>query len=76
VIALAERLAIVINLNAEPARSNVRDADMEHYRKRADDCRRHARESQDRVGCETLLRIVAQWDRLAQHKASKESEEA
>jgi len=48
----------------------------EHYRKRADDCRRHARESQDRLGCETLIRIAAQWDRLAQHKARKESEEA
>jgi len=47
----------------------------EHYRKSAEECRRHARETQDTHERETLLRMAAQWNRLAEHKARKESEE-
>jgi hypothetical protein len=47
----------------------------EHYRKTAEECRRHAKEADDIVERETLLRMAAQWDRLAEHKARKESEE-
>jgi len=48
----------------------------EHYRKSAQECRRHAKETSDRLERETLLRMAAQWDRLADHKARKESEQA
>jgi hypothetical protein len=48
----------------------------EHYRKSADDCRRHSKEANDTLERETLLRMAAQWNRLAQHKARKESEKA
>jgi hypothetical protein len=48
----------------------------DHYRKSADDCRRHAKEAHDTLERETLMRMAAQWERLAQHKARKESEEA
>jgi hypothetical protein len=48
----------------------------EHYRKSADDCLRHSKEANDTLERETLLRMAAQWDRLAQHKARKESEKA
>jgi hypothetical protein len=51
-------------------------ATSEHYRKSADDCRRHAKEAFDTLERETLLRMAAQWDRLAQHKARTESEQA
>jgi hypothetical protein len=47
----------------------------EHYRKSAEDCRRHAGEANDRHERETLLRVAAQWERLAEHKARKELEE-
>jgi hypothetical protein len=48
----------------------------EDYRKSAEDCRSHAREAHDTHEREALLRMAAQWDRLAEHKARKESEEA
>ena len=47
----------------------------EHYRKSAEECCRHAKDTRDSVERETLLRIAAQWGRLAEHKARKESEE-
>jgi hypothetical protein len=47
----------------------------EHYRKSAEDCRRSAKEAHDVHERETLLRMAAQWDRLAEHKARKESEQ-
>jgi hypothetical protein len=47
----------------------------EHYRKSAEDCRRNAKEAHDVHERETLLRMAAQWDRLAEHKARKESEQ-
>ena len=48
----------------------------EHYRNSADECRRHAKETHDTMERETLLRMAAQWDWLAQHKARKEAEDA
>jgi hypothetical protein len=48
----------------------------EHYRKSAEECRSHARDAHDTHERETLLRMAAQWDRLAEHKARKESEQA
>jgi len=47
----------------------------DHYRKSAEECRRHAREARDALERETLLRMAAQWDRLAEHKARKEAED-
>jgi hypothetical protein len=47
----------------------------EQYRKSAEDCRRNAKEAHDVHERETLLRMAAQWDRLAEHKARKESEQ-
>ena len=46
----------------------------EDYRHSAHECRSHAREAQDRHERESLLRMAAQWDRLAEHKARKEAE--
>jgi hypothetical protein len=48
----------------------------EQYRKTAEQCRRVAGNTEDRFEREMLLRMAAQWDRLADHKARKESEEA
>jgi hypothetical protein len=48
----------------------------EDYRKSAQECRSHAKESHDTHERETLLRMAAQWDRLAEHKARKEAEQA
>jgi hypothetical protein len=45
------------------------------YRKNAEECRRHAQDTRDAPERETFLRMAAQWDRLAQQKARKESEE-
>ena len=45
----------------------------EHYRKSAQECRRIAKETDNRIERETLLRMAAQWDRLADHKARLES---
>jgi hypothetical protein len=47
----------------------------EHYRKSAADCRRLAKEATDQVERETLLRMAAQWDRLAEHKSRKAAEQ-
>jgi hypothetical protein len=47
----------------------------EHYRKSAGECRSHAKEANDTLERETLLRIAAQWDRLAEHKERKEAEQ-
>ena len=46
----------------------------EDYRKSAQECRRHARETDDREERETLLRMAAQWERLADHKARRDAE--
>ena len=46
----------------------------EHYRKLAAECRRNANEADDADERDTLLRIAALWDGLAEHKASKEGE--
>lgn len=46
----------------------------ELYRKSAQECRQHAKETQDTLERETLLRMAAQWDRLAHHKARTEAE--
>jgi hypothetical protein len=48
----------------------------ERYRQCAEECRRYAKEANDTHERETLLRIAAQWDRLAEHKGRKEAEEA
>jgi hypothetical protein len=47
----------------------------DHYRKSAQECRRIAADAQDSHERETLLRMAAQWDRLAEHKARKEAED-
>jgi hypothetical protein len=54
------------------ARYTLVHATSEHYRKSAEECRRHAQETHDQVERETLLRMAAQWDRLAGHKPRKE----
>jgi hypothetical protein len=46
----------------------------EHYRKNAEECRALAKETHDTQDRETLLRMAAQWDKLAEHKARKEAE--
>jgi hypothetical protein len=46
----------------------------EQYRKSAQQCRRVADGTEDRHEREALLRIAAQWDRLAEHKGRKEAE--
>jgi len=48
----------------------------EQYRKSAEQCRRVAQRTDDQVERESMLRIAAQWDRLAQHKDRKEAEQA
>jgi len=47
----------------------------EHYRKSAEECRLHALESHDPHERDTSLRMAAQWDRLADHKVLKESDQ-
>jgi hypothetical protein len=47
----------------------------EHYRKNAQQCRLHAGETEDTHEREVLLRMAAQWDRLADHKGRKEAEQ-
>jgi hypothetical protein len=47
----------------------------EQYRESAGECRKHARETHDTHEREALLRMAAQWDRLAEHKGRKESEQ-
>jgi hypothetical protein len=46
----------------------------DHYRYSAQECRRHAEEAKDTHEREALLRMAAQWDRLADHKTRKEAE--
>jgi hypothetical protein len=46
----------------------------EQYRKCAEQCRRVAGDTTDREEREALLRIAAQWDRLADHKRRKNAE--
>jgi ribosomal protein S15P/S13E len=48
----------------------------DHYRQSAQECRRHAYEAKDTHEREALLRMAAQWDRLADHKARKEAEDS
>jgi ribosomal protein S15P/S13E len=47
---------------------------LEHYRKCAQDCRSLARDTHDTHEREVLLRMAAQWDRLAEYKGDKEKE--
>jgi hypothetical protein len=44
----------------------------EHYRKRAEECRRLAEQAHDAHERATILRMAEQWERLAEHKAKKE----
>jgi hypothetical protein len=46
----------------------------EQYRKSAEQCRLAAASTRDREEREALLRIAAQWDRLADHKRRKDAE--
>jgi len=46
----------------------------EQYRTSAQQCRKAAAKTDDRLERETLLRIASQWDRLAEHKARKQAE--
>jgi hypothetical protein len=48
----------------------------DNYRQSDQEIRRHATEAPDRHEREALLRMVAQWDRLAEHKARKEAEDS
>jgi hypothetical protein len=48
----------------------------ELYRTRAEECRKIATETSDPFEREALLRIAAQWARLADHKGRKQEEEA
>jgi hypothetical protein len=47
-----------------------------HYKSSAEECRRLAEEAHDEVERETLLRMAAQWERLAAHKTKIEAGEA
>jgi hypothetical protein len=46
----------------------------EQYRTGAEQCRKAAAKTDDRLERESLLRIASQWDRLAEHKARKLAE--
>jgi hypothetical protein len=48
---------------------------VEHYRKRAQECRRVANQTSEREEREALLRIAVQGERLAENEACKEAEE-
>jgi len=43
----------------------------DHYRKSAQECRRIAGEAQDSHERETLLRMAAQWERLAEQRPAR-----
>lgn len=47
----------------------------EEYRKNAEDCLRLAQEAEDAQEREVLLRMAAQWGRLADYKAQRENRE-
>jgi hypothetical protein len=44
----------------------------DHYRRSAEECRRHAHETRDTHEREALLGMAAQWDRLADYKKERE----
>jgi hypothetical protein len=46
----------------------------EHYKSLANECRQNAKEADDADERDTLLRIAALWDRLAERKALSEGE--
>ena len=46
-------------------------ADLKDYRRSVEKCRRLAREAHDEFKREALLRMAAQLERLAEHKAKK-----
>lgn len=46
----------------------------EQYRKSAEECRRVAEHTLDKLERDSLLRIAAQWDRLAEYRERKEAE--
>jgi hypothetical protein len=46
----------------------------EQYRQKAEECRQLAKDTHDQVEREALLRMSAQWARLAEHKGRKEAE--
>jgi hypothetical protein len=48
----------------------------EVYRTRAEECRKIATQTSDPFEREALLRMAAQWARLADHRGRKEAEEA
>jgi hypothetical protein len=48
----------------------------EQYRKSADQCRRAAQSTNDKLEREALLRIAEQWGRLADHKAESSAQAA
>jgi hypothetical protein len=48
----------------------------EQYRQKAEECRRLAREAHEQAERDALLKMSAQWDRLADHKLRQEMKEA
>ena len=46
----------------------------EHYKSLANECRQNAKKADDADERDTLLRIAALWDRLAERKALSEGE--
>jgi len=48
----------------------------QQYRQKAEGCQRLAKDTRDQVEREALLRMAAQWGRLAEHKERKEAEQA
>jgi hypothetical protein len=47
----------------------------EQYRQKAEECRRLAGEVQEQLERDALLRMSAQWDRLADHKLRQETKD-
>jgi hypothetical protein len=47
----------------------------EQYRRRAEECQQIAIETSDEFEREALLRLAAQWARLAEHKGRKETDQ-
>jgi hypothetical protein len=74
---MARKLRVGCGLARLPCRSyTCAMPTAEQYRKSADQCRRVAGNTEDRHEREALLRIAAQWDRLAEHKQRKKAEKA